>query len=361
MSEVTAGPPWLVSPRFDVAVFGGSALLSFALLLGARSLPASGETPAWAWVATVLMVDVAHVWATAFRVYFDPREVARRPALYLATPLVAYLALFRLYALGAATFWRCLAYLAIFHFVRQQKGWLALYRARAGERDTATRVVDDVTIYAVTGYPLVYWHTHARSFDWFVAGDLVRLPSWLDRVAFPLYMAALATYAGRAVYRAARGGAASPGKDLVVVTTAACWYLGIVTFDSDYAFTVTNVFIHGIPYIAFIYLFTRGEAVRSWRSSLVAILATVWAIAYVEELVWDRAVWHEHASLFGQPWQTGDLDAYLVPLLAVPQVTHYILDGFIWRRQKNPGLAAMFPARPEGSAPLSRAGAAPLS
>jgi hypothetical protein len=25
-----------------------------------------------------------------------------------------------------------------------------------------------------------------------------------------------------------------------------------------------------------------------------------------------------------------------VPLLAVPQVTHYVLDGFIWRRKTNP-------------------------
>ena len=27
---------------------------------------------------------------------------------------------------------------------------------------------------------------------------------------------------------------------------------------------------------------------------------------------------------------------YLVPLLALPQLTHYVLDGFIWRRKSNP-------------------------
>ena len=31
--------------------------------------------------------------------------------------------------------------------------------------------------------------------------------------------------------------------------------------------------------------------------------------------------------------------ALLVPLLALPQATHYLLDGFIWRSKENPKLA----------------------
>lgn len=337
------GGAWLFSRRLDVSAFGGSAVLSFVLLAaGGRLLRTPGETPLWAWTTAVLLVDVAHVWSTAFRVYFDPREVARRPLLYLGTPLVAYVALIRLYAAGSEVFWRCLAYLAIFHFVRQQAGWLALYRSRAGERDLTTRLIDDAAIYAATGYPLIFWHTHARSFDWFVAGDLLSLPSWTSAVAFPLYVAALAAYAGRSLVRFASGGRASLGKDLVVATTAACWYVGIVAFDSDYAFTMTNVFIHGIPYIALIHVYCRAQPTRSWRSRLVVLLATIWALAYVEELLWDRSVWADRPRLFGPAWHVGALEAYLVPLLAVPQVTHYFLDGFIWRRSKNPGLAALF-------------------
>ena len=29
----------------------------------------------------------------------------------------------------------------------------------------------------------------------------------------------------------------------------------------------------------------------------------------------------------------------VVPLLAVPQITHYLLDGFLWRRRSNPRVA----------------------
>jgi hypothetical protein len=128
--------PWLVSARWDVAVFGGSALLAFGLLLFGRLTGAlDGAVPAWAWIATVVFVDVAHVWATAYRVYLDPDEMRRRPALYLGLPLAAYVAGVALYSVGSASlFWRVLAYVAVLHFVRQQYGWVALYRRRLGVR-----------------------------------------------------------------------------------------------------------------------------------------------------------------------------------------------------------------------------------
>ena len=249
---------WLFGkgPSLDLAVFLGSALLAFALLgVGAVTGALDHGTPDWAWVPAVLLVDVAHVWATGFRVYFDRTELARRPVLYSLVPVLGLAASVTLYALGGpVVFWRSLAYLAIFHFVRQQYGWVALYRARCGETERAGLWLDTATIYAATLYPLVYWHTHLpRHFDWFVSGDVLGLPELVERAARPLYVALLSAYALRAVV-AWRRGQGNLGKDVVVVTTAACWYVGIVALDSDYAFTVTNVLIHGIPYFALVYV-----------------------------------------------------------------------------------------------------------
>ena len=77
----------------------------------------------------------------------------------------------------------------------------------------------------------------------------------------------------------------------------ACWYVGIVALDSDYAFTVTNVLIHGIPYFALVY-FTRRTAGTAPPSSdvvskvgrVIGFLGVLWMIAYAEELLWDRAI-----------------------------------------------------------------------
>lgn len=330
---------WLFSRNTDLAVFGGSAALSFAAL-GVGQFLGVSDTPGWAWIPAVILCDVAHVWATLFRTYLDPIERKQRRTLLIVAPMVGLAASIALCAVGQATFWRVLAYLAIFHFVRQQYGWVSLYRAKAGETSRAGRIIDTVAIYASTLYPLFYWHAHApRRFSWFVTGDVVALPiAELVPFAFAFWVAALATYLARAAMLWARG-AANPGKDLVVVTTALAWYAGIVALDSDYAFSVTNVFMHGIPYFALIFVQARvRKTTPLLTGSILTFLGVLWAIAFAEELLWDRAVWHDREWLFGDGWEMTGLQMFVVPLLALPQLTHYVLDGFIWKRRSNPDL-----------------------
>jgi hypothetical protein len=118
--------------------------------------------------------------------------------------------------------------------------------------------------------------------------------------------------------------------------------------NSDYAFTVTNVIIHGVPYFVLVYWYVcdRSPSLFQQASSapakfqpgrIVGFIATLWLAAYVEELLWDKSVWHTRSWLFGSAWDFGSFQTFLVPLLAVPQITHYVLDGFLWRRRRNVG------------------------
>ena len=338
---------WLFSKPVDLSVFLGSALVALAALwIGSGAGVLYGGTPDWAWVPAVLLVDVAHVYATGFRVYLDGDELRRRRLLYALVPAVGLLAGVVLYWRGELVFWRVLAYLAVFHFIRQQYGWVALYRARLGERDRAGRWIDTVTIYAATIYPLIYWHTHLpRRFWWFLAGDFSALPALLCRVAEPIYWIALAAYFIKFLYQRFVKHRANPGKDIIVATTAVCWYVGIVGLNSDYGFTVTNVITHGVPYLALVYWYARsrrndtGRVYRVLARGPVMFLMTLWLLAYLEEMLWDRGVWHDRAWLFGTPWDIGSLKILLVPLLALPQVVHYVLDGFVWRRKNNPNFS----------------------
>lgn len=339
--------PWLFSARVDLSVFLGSALLSCALLAvgGAMGILHS-DSPEWIWVPAVLLIDVAHVWSTIFRVYLDRDERRRRALLYWTIPVFAYAGGVLVYSVSALWFWRAAAYLAVYHFVRQQYGWVALYRRRGQESLELDRVLDTITIYAVTLYPLIYWHAHLpQRFWWFVPQDFAAaLPLWVATVAAPIYWLIVASYFGRALYRNFVLRLRNPGKDIVVITTALCWYLGIVTFNSDYAFTVTNVIIHGVPYFALVYAFGRkrlasghGGGIRLLAYGPVVFLAVLVLLAYGEELLWDRLIWHDRPWLFGSGWSWGRAaESFLVPLLALPQLTHYLLDGFVWRRGSNP-------------------------
>src|SRR5262245_9072000 len=158
---------FLWGPRADVAAFGGPALVALVLAALAPRLRLTGTLPPWGWIVFVLAVDVAHVHTTLFRTYFDREERRKRRALYALLPIAVYACGVLLHARSSGTFWRVLAYVAAFHFVRQQVGWVSIYRARAGERDRAGRLFDHAVTYAATLYPLAYWHaTFPRAFHW---------------------------------------------------------------------------------------------------------------------------------------------------------------------------------------------------
>jgi hypothetical protein len=329
----------------DVAVFAGSVVASVAV--AASKWGVGPDTPPWAWLLFVVGIDVAHVWSTLFRVYLDPQELQRRTGLYLAAPLVAFGLGVAAHGVSSAFFWRALAYAAAWHFVRQQVGWVVLYGRRSRSPEWVVRF-DRAAVYAATLGPVVWWHAHLpRPFWWFREGDFISgLPEAVGTAALVVHGAVLVAWgivmvARRQVHR---------GKVLLVGATWVAWFGGIVLAESDFTFTVMNVVLHGVPYLALVHRYARGRAKEGGygaaaallRAGVPAFLALLWALAFLEEGAWDRLVWHEHPAFFG----AGGLElpesllALVVPLLALPQVTHYLLDGFVWRTRENPSLQA---------------------
>jgi hypothetical protein len=339
--------PWLVSARFDLAVFVAPALLSLvaAAASGVLADP-DHQTPTWAWLLLVVGIDVAHVHGTTLRVYLDRRELRRRRALYLLVPVLGFIVAALAYAATPLLFWRTLAYLAVFHFVRQQIGWARLYRRRAGERSRFDARLDEATLYAAMLYPVLVWHTRLPvQFHWFLAGDFISgLPLMAANVAVVPWAALLLVFFARQLQLGLRGEPLHTGKLLLVATTAATWWLGIVYFANDFAFTVTNVVAHGVPYMAMSFRVGRAaQPVRSWPYRRFAFYALMLcALAFGEEWLWDAGVWQDQPRLFPAPeLDTASIAGMLVPLLALPQIVHYVLDAYLWRLDgSNPGLAS---------------------
>ncbi len=347
--------PWIYKSWVDgLFILAPAFAATLAVLLFPGFFENNASMPPQAWLLLIVGVDVAHVYSTLWRTYLDPAEFSRYRNLLIYTPLAVWLGGMLLYMLGPIVFWRVLAYMAVFHFVRQQYGFMAVYSRQDG-RAKWERRLDEITVYALTLYPILYWHTHLpRNFSWFVEDDFLALPMpEIAQAGFGIYLFFIASYLVKEAWMAIKLRRINLPKNLILLGTGISWYSGIVLHNGDLAFTATNVIAHGLPYMAMVWMYGRKKqaihphipAPNIWmkigfRAAFVPVfLGLLLALAYLEEGLWDGLVWRDHGSLF--PWANWlpyvtdrATLAVIVPLLSLPQVTHYIVDGFIWKSGK---------------------------
>jgi hypothetical protein len=350
---MTAKQPWLKNASFDLGFILGPSLLSvIAVFLFADRLDQTHHIPLWAWLVFVLGVDVSHVYSTLFRTYFNSTEFQENKILLTLIPAGMWLLGVLLYSVSGLLFWRTLAYIAVFHFIRQQYGFLRLY-TKSEIPNPWDRRLDAAMIYMATLYPIVFWHAHgSRNFHWFIDGDfLTGIPEVVSDIVGGFYLVIVVIYLGREIQKSLQRKFLNLPKNLIVVGTALSWYAGIVHFNGDMIFTMTNVLSHGIPYMALVWLYGERQKERAdaplvlgkfsyrlffSRFSVPIFFAVLLLFGYLEEGLWAGLVWREHLEAYGVlsklPHITArDTLAWLVPLLTLPQVTHYVLDGFIWK------------------------------
>ncbi len=351
--------PWLSSAPWDMLLILAPAFLSSLIVIVFRDrLENSHNLPLWAWVCFVLMIDVAHVYATLFRTYFDENAFSKNKTLLTAIPACCWIVGCLLHSINGLLFWTALAYLAVFHFIRQQFGFVALYSRKDPDSFAKFKWLDSTAVYISTIYPILYWHAHLpRNFNWFVEGDFFEsMPAIVADVALIVYAAIAILYVSKEMLLLRTTGFLNVPKTLIITGTALSWWVGIVMLNSDMAFTITNVVTHGIPYMALVWLYHRhkGDDVNTKATSkstnmdklrvvrdfaltfAPAFLVFLLFLAYLEEGLWAGFIWREHLTVFPTFDKLPVISdptflSILVPLLSLPQSTHYVLDGFIWR------------------------------
>jgi hypothetical protein len=347
--------PWLHSAAVDGAFLLAPGPLAALAALWLRDTGRGGlPLEPGLWFALVVGIDVAHVYGTLYRTYLDGEERHRLSSWLVAAPLGTWVLGVLLYAWQPGAFWHALAYAAVFHFVRQQYGFLMLYARAEHDLPAWCRRLDQATIYGATVFPLLYWHTHLpRPFSWLIDGDFLALPAGLWRAAAPLYAALVLAYAAKECWLGLRRRRLNVPRNALVAGTLLSWFVGIMLAGGDLAFTLVNVVAHGIPYLALTCIYGRRRelqlppARRLLAGGLFTprrlglALGALAALAFLEEGLWDGLVWREHLAWFpGFDALPAIADpttlALLVPLLAVPQMTHYLLDGVIWRLRAHP-------------------------
>ncbi len=339
--SIGGGSQWLFGPRRDLALVLGPLLLA----LGAHALvPSDFGNPLWAYILFVVSFDVAHVWATGYLTYFDRIQFKARRRLLLMIPLVCFTASFGLHLYSNVVFWTAVAYVAIGHFIKQQVGFVMLYKGLANERSTLDYRLDKAAIWLGALGPIFLWHADpAEAFEWFGAHEdfALRVPPALAHTVVGLMLALQVGWLGRQLARIRAGDVPSVPKMVWVIASWVSWWLGVrVATNFIVATAFINLF-HGIPYTALVWWRCsrapqgRAPFIRRWmeRSSIGAFYLVLLGFALLEEGLWERFVWHTY--LPGMNIDVEVLGAIAVSvwvaLLSLPQITHYVLDGVLWR------------------------------
>lgn len=337
---------WIESKGFDYAWIIGPAFISTFFVFIFNFLGIAPQTTSTLyWLIFVVFIDVGHVWSTLFRTYLHKEgRVKFKKQLWLI-PIGSYMIGVLLYSQGALVFWRVLAYLAVFHFIRQQYGIYQIYAHKeissSESKQFESLWLNKLTIYSATLIPLIIWHLGSeREMNWFVAGDFLYFEkSHLIPLFYGIAVVILLCYGIKEIIIQKKS--LFLPKNLFLVGTLFAWWSGIVFYQSDWSFTITNVVAHGIPYYALIYVsHLKKREQLTWPTSLplFSIFFLLLFLGYFEEALWDAFIWREHSFLFGffsflPKVQSLEMATILVPCLTLPQATHYVLDGLIWKRE----------------------------
>jgi hypothetical protein len=344
--------PWIYSSFVDgIFVLMPPFISLFLIFLFPSYFSDMAEVSVYAWVGLILLIDVGHVYSTLYRTYFDKETFTSQKSLLIYTPLFAWIISVMLYEFDAMLFWKFIAYLAVFHFIRQQYGFMRIY-SRKEHQVKMFSIIDTIAIYSATVYPLLYWHLNSpRNFHWFIEGDFFMLRSErASLIFFCLYVLVILVYLVKESIVIIKQKYVNLPRNLIIAGTFLSWYVGIVYYNGDLIFTMLNVVSHGIPYIALVWIYGRKKYGAQKKSQgimkrlhlgygVLGFIFFIGALAFLEEGIWDAMVWKDHKEIFSffdflPTVSDKNILAFLIPLLSVPQLTHYILDGFIWRLSK---------------------------
>ena len=342
---------WIQSPKYDTLWFIFPQLLpALAIFFLPVQFTSQQRTEIFplSWLLIVLCVDVAHVYSTVYKTYFLPEGRKEHRFKLIFFPILVWMGGILIYSISSKLFWSCLAYFAVYHFIRQQYGFFRLYSKRKSETKRESYILNS-TIYAATIIPILIWHSEGqRNFNWMLEGDFIyfNLPQLTMVLNGLLIIIALLYLCVE--YRESKEYGWNLPRLLLTFSTGFAWYACIVLTNNDFMFSLVNVLGHGIPYLALVWITEKRKSQTpptpflqyiycKWGWILFYIV--VFLMAYFEEALWDMFVWRENEAIFGWAYTVDQIDSdmlltFFIPLLIMPQVVHYILDAYIWRRKK---------------------------
>ena len=324
---VAASGRWIISPADDLVWFIGSVMASYGLL-GLAHLGVSPFTLLLAWA---IIFDGTHFFATLSRTYFDTEERQLHPRLLWGS--LAFFGLGpALYLAGYGNlFFSFAALWAYYHLVKQQYGFMVLYKNKNHDLARLDNAIDRVFLALALWYPFAHFMLanmatrHSGLFNVGSFGPVLEEMLWWGSAA------SAGAFAARQLQKLWRGEPLNAPKQLLLAAAIPMhWTVFAMVRRDAFGYMLATpalTIFHNIQYHRLIWFHNRNKyeaadaaqrhgwaTVISHRFTIYAAVAAVFTLAYQVP----------RYLLFPS-------DGWLASLFWGYTFIHYFLDGQIWR------------------------------
>lgn len=341
-------PPWVVNARYDQWFMFLGWLVPFALW-GLASHSPDGLLAAG---LLFLIVDRAHLWATAPLTFLDRQTMRESWGFYVLGLLALSVTAIQCTIMGgwADAFWGSIVlYWGAFHIIRQHYGFLRLYQARSGLRAPRLIGAELGCLYCGTLFPYLLnlqmgWAERGQEGQAFRLVILAPPPIvvWIVLAAFLYFTARLLGEVRQRIQRGLEVG----WLPLTFLALAVSNFWVAALGPGRTSLLVGIIFItsfHNLQYLGLVWYVGRRRQASlepaSWNRALFAhpvvfiAFVTAGSLLYVflqGLLPMARSLFVEHPA-----------EMHLVyNLILATAYAHYLFDGRLWQMRANPRLRA---------------------
>jgi hypothetical protein len=320
--------------RNDLVVFLGIPLFA-AAVFGFFSGSLSNISPLSFFLLYVLF-DHFHVYLGIGTALHFPKQTAGRRFFYFGFPVACVLVYALAFHVSPRLFYSLFAYASLFHFGRQQIGWMRVSGRRGLSAGKLEFWLNDFVIYASTFGFVLYRIAKAPGARWFEENDLGYLPWLSSSLVLGLIVALNAIYLGVQVWTLYRRQYFNTAKNVVWISTLITWMVSFVVFSGYNVVSLALIIVHhAAPFVLLTLLYSKKRLGENWRSRLgsnfLKVACVLIAFAFGAAALEFALV----ADVF--PADALPDARFLEPLLAAFSTYHYAIDSFFWRESYNPG------------------------
>lgn len=325
------------------------------IILALLGLPPFGSynfSNAWEIVTWILVLDWAHIFAQWHRIYGNPAESSRMKWVYPVS-YVLLIPVFALIILAGGKFHleTFLVYFVIFHFIKQQFGFIRVYSRIDSAKGKIESFNENTLIYLTMVTPLLAWHTF-MPYDQFGWNTFLIKSPLIQNLVYPaaaLYFFCGILYIYWEADRTFRTKTFNLGKNLALLSGALGWGLVSILAESKLLIFFTVVLAHDLSYIVLVWLIGRRDkklsegkiGLASWWSvpGFLGYLCCLVVVSQLILLIHHRFIGKDYPNLVFGNILRNFTDEYFISIgfaiYFATQAHHYFIDRYLWKKEKD--------------------------